>query len=116
MLTALLFVFIQTAPAVSAAPVTPPKPIIRPGQSIFPDAYPAEAQRLQQEGKATVLLSVDAKGKVVGCAIKQSSGSKSLDEASCAAGRRIRFSPALDREGKPVAGEAPFPFNWKYRH
>lgn len=67
--------------------------------------YPAEALAAKAEGWATVRLDIDVDGKVTGCAIAESSGHPSLDDASCTGARRfVAERPALDVEGRPTTG------------
>ena len=65
--------------------------------------YPAEAIRNGEEGTTGFELQVGTDGSVTACHILQSSGSRSLDEASCRIMQaRARFSPARDQAGNPV--------------
>ena len=93
-------------------PASPPRPAMRQGGSIGAADYPREALRLHQEGKAVVTVHVNAKGRVSACSVAQSSGSDSLDAASCSFVRRVRFDPARDENGRPVEGDARFPMSW----
>ncbi|WJY18501.1 TonB family protein [Alteriqipengyuania flavescens] len=45
--------------------------------------YPVEAWRRGEEGSVAFALSYDSSGRVTGCEIRQSSGSASLDAATC---------------------------------
>jgi protein TonB len=61
----------------------------------------------QGPGGATVFLRlrVDARGYVIGCDVIRGSGVASIDGAMCnLAHDRLRFRPALNRSGQPVAG------------
>ena len=62
---------------------------------------PPEAARLGQTGTATIAWRVAADGHVDTCRIVRSTGSPSLDTASCTVVRRARFRPAR-RGGRPV--------------
>lgn len=77
------------------------------------DDYPAEALRLHQEGTTQVSLQIDAKGKVADCRLLESSGSASLDEATCRMLTKLRFKPARDGEGHAVVGEFVRKMSWK---
>ncbi len=92
--------------------VTPPTPSARQGGIAGASPYPAEALRLKQEGQAVLMLHVTAKGRVDTCSVAQSSGSDSLDAASCATARKVRFDPARDAQGHAVEGDARFPMSW----
>lgn len=50
---------------------------------IEPADYPAEAWRNDEEGRVGFALAYDANGTITGCEIISSSGSQSLDEATC---------------------------------
>jgi len=65
----------------------------RPISSPAPE-YPVEARRTGQEGRVVLLVQLDASGGVVRVDLKESSGSRLLDEAAMEAVRRWRFSPA----------------------
>lgn len=66
--------------------------------------YPAAAIRSGQQGAVSFRLSIDAAGRVSGCAVLVSSGSESLDSTTCRLmTTRVRFSPAENSSGKPVA-------------
>jgi TonB family protein len=80
-----------------AIPVLPPYSLIS-----FAD-YPPAALRASEEGVVTFRLAIDRSGKVTGCTIAVSSGSPTLDSATCDLMRtRIRFRPARDAKGKPA--------------
>lgn len=65
--------------------------------------YPRAAWRARAGGAVTARLSVDAEGRVAGCAVIGSSGNDALDEATCRLIReRFRYAPALDAAGRPV--------------
>jgi TonB family protein len=67
------------------------------------DDYPAEALRKGEEGTVQVELVVDTSGRVSGCTTVQTSGSATLDRATCAIlSRRARFNPAHDVNGNAV--------------
>jgi protein TonB len=68
------------------------------------DDYPAAAQVRGEEGDVRARLDVDTRGRVSRCTIVQSSGSESLDDATCRIlEERARFAPARDAGGNPVA-------------
>jgi len=84
-----------------------------PGEFFGPDSYPPEARRAGQEGRVATLLTIDAAGGVRACTVTQSSGSTVLDEATCTIARdKVRFTPATDRRGKPIASEYPLAVRW----
>lgn len=84
-----------------------------PGEFFGADAYPIEAIRLHQQGRVVVKLWIDTDGKVASCTLAQSSGSPSLDRATCEiALKRVRYTPARDRKGQPIAASATLPVRW----
>jgi TonB family protein len=73
------------------------------GALVTTEDYPAEAAAKGEEGAVGFRLEVGADGRVTGCAITRSSGSASLDGATCRLMRsRARFRPALDSQGRPT--------------
>src|SRR5574338_419716 len=81
--------------------VTPPKGDVR---NIFTDDdYPSQAMSQDQEGDARYLLLINEKGKVAACHVETPSGVPVLDAMGCQVIReRAKFTPALDRGGKPI--------------
>jgi protein TonB len=68
--------------------------------------YPEEAQARGQSGDVIARLDVDASGRVKKCAVVVSSGSSSLDDATCSISlSRGKFSPAIGSDGQPVAAQ-----------
>jgi TonB family protein len=82
---------------------TPAKPK-RPLRDLFsPMDYPRTAIQKNQEGGVTLSFLVDEHGKVADCTVDQTSGIALLDTMSCyVISKRAQFTPALDRDGKPV--------------
>lgn len=67
--------------------------------------YPGEARMRHEEGRAYYHADVDVTGRVAICRITRSSGSRSLDEATCAILRdRVAYDPARDAEGRAIPG------------
>lgn len=63
---------------------------------------------------AAFRLTVSPEGRVTGCSIQSSSGSATLDHATCAIMTpRARFKPARDAQGKPVADEVVQRIVWR---
>ncbi|WP_404372073.1 energy transducer TonB [Sphingomonas sp. MMS24-J45] len=74
-----------------------------PARWITTDDYPASAVQARQQGRATALWKVGVDGRVKECRIVKSSGVAALDQATCAAiAKRGRYTPALDKQGKPM--------------
>lgn len=102
-------------PALGSAPVAPPPPS-PPGSARLPiptgnpatwvttNDYPVVALRNHQEGTTSFRVGISPQGRVSTCTIVHSSGSPSLDAATCALiTQRAVFRPALDKHGKVTA-------------
>ena len=75
--------------------------------------YPRDASRAGATGSVTVTLDITADGRVSGCTVARSSGTPSLDTATCRLiEQRFRFEPARDAAGNPVAGIAGWRQDW----
>lgn len=91
-----------------------PVPIANPGSWISPADYPPAALAKKYQGTTQFTVQVGRDGRVVGCTIRESSGSADLDAATCAnVTRRARFSPALDSSGDPVEGTYTNSVRWQ---
>lgn len=102
----------QEKAATTAEPVKPPRPAMRQNGIIGASPYPADALRIKHEGTTVLVLHVTAKGRVSSCTIAESSGTKSLDDASCAFVRRLKFDPAIAAGGQAVEADTRFPMAW----
>lgn len=101
------------APRLPSGKERPARPIGDLGTWVTNDDYPAEAAKNSQHGTTGFRLTIDPNGKIVGCEITSSSGFASLDETACRViSQRGRFSPALDKKGKPIAGTWASRFRW----
>jgi TonB family protein len=110
------------AQAVSAAPELPrgaavvvrAKPIAEPSTWVVTDDYPAAAKRAGQEGRVGFTLVVGTEGRAVGCTVAESSGSASLDSATCALlMRRARFVSAADKKRASIPDRWVGIIDWK---
>lgn len=102
-----------TAPrAIRLAPgVTPPRG--DPIRWLSFDDYPPEAVRNNEEGRTVARLLIGVDGRVQSCGIVKSSGSASLDAATChAAIKRGVFEPARLASGEPVRSTYDLPVRW----
>lgn len=72
--------------------------------SIFTsDDYPMDAIEAGHSGKTDFLLMIGARGEVMDCVVRHSSGIASLDAMGCQVIReRAKFEPARDSAGKPT--------------
>ena len=77
---------------------TPPRPLNDPQPT-----YPEEARQKGLQGTVVVRILVQADGSVGGVSILSSSGVAAFDQAGLEASRSIRFVPAKDGQGAPVA-------------
>jgi protein TonB len=51
---------------------------------------------------------------VTGCTVSGSSGNRDLDETTCRIARsRVRFTPAKDDAGNPIASSYTLPVRWQ---
>jgi protein TonB len=69
--------------------------------------YPALARALNQTGRSTVMVTLDADGAVADVAVYRSSGFASLDQAALDAARGTQYAPEIYR-CKPVDGKYLF--------
>lgn len=113
-------------PAYTAPPPAPPAPPApptvskaaglrgNPGQYFGPDAYPPSAQREGAEGRVSAKLSIGTDGRVTDCSILSGSGNRALDDATCRISKaRVRFTPAQDAAGNPVASSYTLNIRWQ---
>lgn len=78
------------------------------------DDYPPSALRNEEAGTTTVRLTVGPDGRVSGCDIAGSSGSSTLDQATCnVLKRRARFTPAKDAGGQPTSDTYTQRVTWR---
>jgi protein TonB len=109
----------DAAPADAAAP----GPVVRPPPreqmptyaSMFAnDDYPYSALRRREQGVVGFRITVDTKGRISDCRITSSSGSATLDEATCRLSRkRMRFRPARDAAGNPTTDMIDLAVDWR---
>ena len=77
------------------------------------DDYPSQAVSRGQQGTAGIILLIDEQGRIRDCMVEQTSGIATLDIMACLVIRkRGKFSPALDRAGKPVKGAYSQRIKW----
>ena len=105
-------------------PPTPPPPVtvkLEPARakanlaSYLSDAdYPADAIRREEQGATRFRLAVGTDGHVTSCTVTGSSGSASLDLATCRLMKaRARFSPARDTSGNPTTDVVSSTIVWR---
>jgi TonB family protein len=78
-----------------------------------PDDYPSEAMRQEEQGTAGARIHVAADGRVTECVVFEPSGSKTLDDQTCRIiSARVRYEPALGKDGKAVASFSFLRIRW----
>lgn len=76
--------------------------------------YPPGALARNAGGTTKVRLTITTDGRATDCSLFESSGDAELDARVCLlATNRMRFSPALDHDGKPVSMAAILPVRWE---
>lgn len=92
----------------------PATPASNPSDWFTPDDYPGVSLRNGEQGTTGFRLTVDAAGIPTRCDITASSGSPTLDQATCSLlMTRARFNPAHDKKGKPTLGSWSNRFKWQ---
>jgi len=77
-------------------------------------AYPAAAAARHEEGRVSVLIEIPPSGHGGACRVVESSGSASLDQATCDIARnKASFTPATDDAGKPKTVWTIMAMRWK---
>ena len=110
-----------TPPAPPRPPPPPPVKTVPPRSAsgnlqglITSDDYPSQALNNEEQGTVTVSLSIGSNGRVTGCNTTSSSGSRTLDSATCRILRsRARFTPARDNQGNPTTGTFTQRIQWR---
>ncbi|HZG07864.1 MAG TPA: energy transducer TonB [Allosphingosinicella sp.] len=76
--------------------------------------YPAAALRAHEQGSTRFRLDVAKDGRVAACTVTASSGSASLDEATCRIMReRALFKPARNARNRPVEDQVNQTITWR---
>lgn len=77
------------------------------------DDYPQSAIRNEEQGTTGVRITVGPDGRAWSCDVISSSGSSSLDAATCnILRRRARFVPARDEAGNPISDTYDQRISW----
>ena len=109
--------WVPRLPFMSERPVEHPASYARGDvRAVFrADDYPTAAMEAGDQGTVQTELTIDSDGRVGRCTITQSSGHRSLDEATCSIlQQRARFTPARDAESRPVASRVTTPpVSWR---
>lgn len=100
---AIASLIVLTALAPASADLRRDAVAIDPASWITADDYPPTAIRAGEHGIVAVELDIGTSGFATGCTIIGSSGSATLDAATCnVLSRRARFQPAVDDQGMPT--------------
>lgn len=107
-------------PAPPPAPPAPPRvakalqPRGNPGTWATDADYPPSALRAEEAGVTGFRLEVGPDGRVTNCTVTSSSGSSTLDDATCRlVTRRARFNPAEDASGNKIAATYSNRITWR---
>jgi protein TonB len=93
----------ETLPPPKPSVATPAKLRGDPNFGITDADYPSDALRANEEGVTRFSYDITTDGRMANCHVTGSSGSASLDTATCRlATRNARWKPALDAAGNPV--------------
>lgn len=96
-------------PPPAAKPAPPALPPVRPKADTarmskqLAEDYPSAALRKKQEGDVALSMCMSADGRASNVQIVKSSGVEALDEQAVKSMAKLRFAPAKDSAGKPVA-------------
>ena len=102
---------VASAPATSAQAAQPVAPL---AGYITSDDYPIDALRKEEQGTVEFLLTIGVDGAPTDCVVTNSSGSSSLDSASCRIMmERARFQPAKNAAGKATVGTYTSRITWR---
>jgi protein TonB len=78
--------------------------------------YPRTALREGATGTVGVRFTVLTSGRIANCRVVRSSGSGTLDDTTCRLlTQRLRFRPATDGAGRPIASELGSDYTWGIR-
>lgn len=114
-----IFLSVLLLLSTAAAPVTvalKPRatPLTSPGTWFADIDYPADAVSARIEGTTVFRLEIDSAGIPQRCIIVTSSGSASLDNATCdILIARARFKPPKDAKGKSLSDVYNGKINWR---
>ena len=76
--------------------------------------YPTSALEREEQGTVTVSMQIGTNGRLTGCNVTKSSGSRTLDNATCRVLRsRARFTPARDTSGNPTSDTKSQSITWR---
>jgi TonB family protein len=79
---------------------------------LTPDDYPPAAIRAEAQGRVYGLWTIDREGKATDCLIVDSTGNPDLDDATCRVMMRAHFTPAIGKDGAPMASHQGIAIRW----
>jgi protein TonB len=108
-------------PTAPPAPPPPPPRVVPPQRAranlnsyFSSDDYPAGALRAEEQGTTGFRLTIGPNGRVTDCTVTASSGSSSLDQATCRILRsRARYTAARDQNGEATSGTDSGRVTWR---
>ena len=114
MISSSLFGLLASVAVQAAAPAAPAVRAQTDLADYFSQSwYPPEALRNREQGMVRFEVEVRPNGRVDSCHVTGSSGSRALDEATCAImADRARFTPARDAAGERVADRFAARIEW----
>jgi protein TonB len=104
----------QWAPPPAPIETVPPRSATGDLQRLFrPEDYPLSALEHKEQGSVIVRLTINVAGRVGACDVTSSSGSRTLDNASCQILQsRALFTPARDSSGNPTTDTVNQEIRW----
>jgi hypothetical protein len=109
----LLLKSLNIDPVAMKAVVTPPAPVGAVGSWFKVADYPQAAMAGNAQGATSMLVTVGLDGRVAACVPFGRSGNLDIDKAACSAfTRRGRYTPGLDKDGKPMVSYATQRVRW----
>ena len=108
---------VETAPP----PSLPPSATRQPARAqanlatyVRDNDYPLQALRNREDGTTSFRLTIDRSGRVTECIVTGSSGSASIDHATCRIMiERARFTPAIGHDGQPTKDQVSARLGWR---
>jgi len=80
-----------------------PSPKLAPSKLWRLQDYPTRLLEQNVSGLVQFRLAIDATGNVTNCTIQQSTRPAAFDKAVCKSLSKVKFEPALDQTGHPIA-------------
>lgn len=87
-------------------------PVVDAKRSCRTPEYPAQSQRLEEQGTVVLAFLIDVDGRVIDSRVESTSGSNRLDEAARKALSLCRFKPGT-ADGKPEQAWASIRYVWR---